>query len=197
MWNKTQVQNITVLSDNWFQSTQNREDTEFEATYLSALWVLLIHALGSYICYITGKLSVIRCIQTYLQQNPKRLQHFHFHPGCHLPKNCTWAQSATFLIFFQKLLVQNLTANPVISEAFPSVFLSLSRQIKGHYIKLTPRALLVPHPFKKLQQRHATTPSLGATFSSVGFSQCFRLSYCLKLQGKFNHGRWLQYFGGK
>lgn len=129
MWNKTQVQNITVLSDNWFQTSNTAGDSfadsnnpPLPAIPSYALWVLFIHAAGSYICYITGTLSVIRCIQICLQQNPKGLQYLPFQPGCHLPKNCTWAQSVTFakkFFFSGKLLVQNLTANPVISEAFP------------------------------------------------------------------------------
>jgi len=119
MWNKTQVQNITVLSDNWFQVGPDGLFHLVEATSSSALWVLLIHALGSYICYISGMLSVIRCIQSCLQQ-PKGLQQIPFQSGCHLPTICTWAQSATFVNFFGKILFQNLTAKPVISEALPN-----------------------------------------------------------------------------
>ena len=111
MWNKTQIQKITVPSDNWFQvslevpvlgpsdALASDQYPAVEATYYSALWVLLIHALGSYICYITGMFSVIRYVQNCLQQNPKRLQLFPFQQVCHLTKNYTWAQLATIVNF--------------------------------------------------------------------------------------------------
>ena len=192
MWNKTQVQNITILSDNWFQvgadessrhSYPEARETErswtVEATYYSALWVLLIHALGSYICYISGMLSVIRCIQSCLQQNPKGIQHFPFQPACHLPKNCMSAQALKFVFFFPREITGSKYDNKTgYFWGFSQLFLSYSMQITIHYIKLTPRALLFPHHFQKLLQHHAITPSSGVTFCAVGFSQCLRLSYC-------------------
>ena len=173
MWNKTQVQNITVLSYNWFQVGP---DT-VERISSSALWVLLIHALGSYICYITGMLSVIRCIQCCLQQ-PKGLQHFPFQPGCHLPTNFTWALSETYVIFFREINVSKFDSKTGYFWGISKLFLSHSRQITGHYIKSTPRALLFPHFFQKLLEHHAITQSSEVTFSAGGFSQCLRLSYC-------------------
>jgi len=130
MWNKTQVQNITVLTDYWFQvgpdndssllCPPDAQDWKLVATYSSALWVLIIHALGSYICYKTGMLSIIGCIQSSLQQ-PKGLQHLLFQSGCHFPKKLHMNTVGNFCnIFFGKLLFQNLTAKPVISETFPN-----------------------------------------------------------------------------
>ena len=65
---------VRALTDLTFPSTSSAEDLSknlpVSAVPSSALWVLLIHALGSYVCYISGTSSVILSGQTCSQQSP-------------------------------------------------------------------------------------------------------------------------------
>jgi len=138
MWNKTQFQNIRVLLDNWFQVGADGKFHTVERIPSSALWVLLIHALGSYICYISGMLFVIWCIQICLQGTPT----FPFSARLPFAHKLHMSPVGNICNFFRKINVSKFDSKTGYFLGISQLFLSHSRQIRGHYIKLTPRALL-------------------------------------------------------
>jgi hypothetical protein len=134
MSNKPPVQNTTVPSDNWFQVPASKHfsynchtDVLYsegaaivEATPSSALLVLLIHALGSYICYITGMFSFIRCVQTRYNKIRMDLQ-ISFLSSYYFPRNYKWGKSAIFVNYFPgNIFLKKLTENWLFLRLFPS-----------------------------------------------------------------------------
>jgi hypothetical protein len=146
MWNTVHVQNIRLSSENLFQvlpstfaslpshtnALASDGPVPVTAIHLSALWVLLIHALGSYICYITGMFCFIQCVHTQYEKS-QGTQTFPFSVILLFPHKLQVRSVGNICKFiFRETMIQNLTENWLFLRIFPK----FTQKCKGNHAKL-------------------------------------------------------------